>query len=256
MKKLLVLALAVSCLLPSANAQEEVIPPKRGKAAKVGLFGGFTPGYLSVNVAPVNEFLKASGIAPFDQNGMFLWGGAGAAYIMLVPNLRVGGLGMSGSISTGSSVQVPGVGQVQRDARLSVGFGGVTIEYVIPVVERLDIAMGAMLGGGGMDLTLKQNIGGIDSWSNEQKTFAATTWPPNSLNNVTRVLSGSYFIWIPSVNVEYAVLGWLGIRLGASYVGMSFPSWSVDNDYTLNNVPKEVTGEGFMVNAGIFVGTF
>jgi hypothetical protein len=58
------------------------------------------------------------------------------------------------------------------------------------------------------------------------------------------------------VNLEYAVTGWLAFRAGASYVGMSFPSWSVDGEYDLLDVPSSVSGKGFMVQAGIMVGTF
>ena len=265
MKRLLVTVLLVGFGCALAPAQEELIPPRRGRAAKMGLFGGFTPGYLALDLEPMNALIKASGIAPFDQKGAWLWGGAGAAYIMLVPNLRVGGLGMSGSVSTGSSVAVAGVGTVRRDAEVQVGFGGVTVEYVVPLAERLDIAFGAMLGGGGIDLELRQSIGGVDSWANEGRIFAG--WPPGSppppsslaaasLNNNKRTLSGSFFVWIPSVTIEYAVLGWMALRIGGSYVGMSFPSWSVDQEYELNDVPSSVSGKGIMVSAGILLGTF
>jgi opacity protein-like surface antigen len=254
MKKLVSIALAACLGYGAVQAQDLMIPPPHGKAAKMGLFGGFTPGYLTLNFEPINALLKSSGIAPFDQKGAFMWGGAGAAYIMLVRNLRVGGLGMSGSASTGSSVNVAGVGAVRRDAQVQVGFGGVTVEYVVPIAERFDFAIGAMLGAGGIDIELRQSVGGIDSWNNEGKIFAS--WPPTSLNNSTRTLSGSYFVWIPSVSFEYAVLGWMAFRVGASYVGMSFPSWTVDSKYDLNDVPSGVSGKGFMVNAGILLGTF
>jgi hypothetical protein len=254
MKKLLFVVLLFTFGCGLVQAQEELIPPKRGRAMKMGLFGGFTPGYLSLDLEPINAMLKSSGVAPFDQKGAWLWGGAGAAYIMLVPNLRVGGLGMSGSVSTGSTVNVAGVGNVRRDAQVHVGFGGVTVEYVVPIADHFDFAFGTMLGGGGIDVELRQSVGGVDTWTNEGKIFSA--WPPAPLNNSTRTLSGSYFIWIPSVNFEYAVLGWMAFRLGASYVGMSFPSWSVDGDYDLHDVPSSVSGKGLMINAGILLGTF
>jgi hypothetical protein len=63
-------------------------------------------------------------------------------------------------------------------------------------------------------------------------------------------------VWVPAVNIEYGILGWLGVRLGASYVGMSAPSWTVDDQYDLLGVPSKVSGKGFMVNMGIFIGTF
>ena len=245
---LLVLFSFTATWLFAQQEEEPPIPPKRSRAAKVGAFGGFTPGWLFVDVKPINDFLQAAGGAPLKDNGVYLWGGGGAAYIMLIPNLRVGGLGMSGSI-TSTSVDAFGV---RRDAELHVGFGGVTLEYTMPLAERLDVSLGTMIGGGGIDLVLRQDKGGIDLWSGEQYIFRNGS--PSM--NFKRTLSGSYFILIPSLNVEYAILGWFGVRLGASYVSMISPSWTVDDNYELLGVPTNVSGRGFMLNAGLFVGTF
>ena len=49
-------------------------------------------------------------------------------------------------------------------------------------------------------------------------------------NNLTRTLSGSFFVYVPSVCFEYAVLNWMALRVGASYVGMAAPSWKVDGN--------------------------
>jgi hypothetical protein len=253
--KTLVLILLLGFSFPLALAQQEEplapIPPKRTRAAKVGAFGGFTPGWLSVDVAPINAFLQPAGGAPLKANGVFLTGGAGAAYIMLLPNIRVGGMGMSGSIRS-TALSATGV---RRDAELSVGFGGVTLEYVIPVIERLDVAVGGMLGWGGIDLTLRQDNGGAKTWQQEWDSFRLDNYG-NNTTNITRRLSGAYFVYVPTVHVEYAILGWFGARVGASYVGMAAPSWELDGRHELLGVPGNVSGQGFMVSAGVFVGTF
>lgn len=258
MKRLLSTILLLGLVIACSHAQEEPIPPKRSRAIKVGLFGGFTPGWLFADVAPINAFLTAGKGAALKDDGVFMTGGAGAAYIMVLPNVRVGGIGMTGGLKS-TAIDI---NNVRRDANLRVGYGGVTIEYVIPIVERLDFAIGGMLGAGGMDLTLRHSNGGSNTWTKEQDLFGQ--WPIDVLSslqtagapNVTRTLSGMFFVWSPTVNVEYAVLGWLGLRLGASYLGMSFPSWDVDGEYELLGVPSDVSGRGFMVQAGIFVGTF
>jgi hypothetical protein len=248
MKRAIVSLLAVTFVITVSLAQEDPIPPKRSKAAKIGGLGGFTPGLLFVDVKEINNFLQSGKGAPLKDNGIFLTGGAGAAYIMVVPNLRVGGLGMSGSIKS-SSLDATGL---RRDAELSVGFGGVTFEYVVPVVEHFDVAFGTMLGTGGIDLTLRQHSGGANTWNGEQGYLGGTGTTPN----VTRKLGGTFFVFVPSVNFEYSILSWVGIRLGASYVGMAAPSWKVDDEYELLGVPSKVSGRGFMINAGLFVGTF
>ncbi len=232
-------------------AQQEPIPPRRAKAPKFGFFGGFTPGWLFVDVKPINEFLVPANGAPLKDNGVIMYGGGGSAYIMFIPNLRIGGLGISGSLK---STSVDGSG-VRRDAELSVGFGGVTIEYVVRVVERLDVAVGVMLGGGGIGLTLREDVGGNKTWDQEWSDFGTGMYG-NPIRNISRDLSGSYFVWVPSVSVEYPIVGWLAARLGFSYVGMSSPSWKLDDEYDLIGVPGDVNGEGFMINAGLFVGVF
>ena len=236
-------------------AQDEPIPPKRSHMVKVGLFGGFTPGMIFPNVKPINDFLVAGGAAPLKDNGVFMLGGAGAAYIMVVPNLRVGGVGMSGSISSASVDLTTGV---RRDVQLKIGYGGLTVEYVVPIWEHFDFAAGTMLGTGGMDLTLRKSNGGTNTWGGEESNLAQP--PPSSslgtLPNSTRVLTGSFYILIPSVAFEYAFTGWLAVRLGASYVAMLAPTWRVDSNYDLLGVPSNVNGNGFMANMAILIGTF
>lgn len=250
---MLLLMVTTSICVFAQQEEEPPIPPKRSKAGKVGAFGGFTPGWLFVDVKPINEFLVPAGGASLKENGVFLWGGGGAAYIMLLPNLRVGGVGMNGSIQ---STRLDAFG-VRRDTELGVGFGAVTFEYVIPVFERLDVAVGTMLGGGGIDITLRQDLGGPKTWGNEWNNYGTGNYQiGGQIKHIKQTLSGSYFVWIPSVCVEYAILGWVGFRLGASYVGMSSPSWTVDENDELLGVPSNVSGKGFMINAGLFVGTF
>ncbi len=251
MKRSLALLIAFSMLAAcTLHAQEEPIPPKRSRGAKVGALLGFTMGYLFMDTAPINEFLKAGGAAPVSDNGVFLYGGAGAAYIMLVKNLRVGGIGMSGHTSS----SIVDAGGVRRDSKLTAGYGAITFEYVLPIVERLDLVGGLNLGWGGIDIELTKSTSGSTTWQQEQAAYGS----PNltSTNNLTRTLSGNYFIWTPSVSVEYAFLGWLGARVGVSYLGMSSPSWEVDKNFDLVGVPSNVTGKGWMVNGGIFLGTF
>ena len=245
MRKSAVILVLAACVCSTVVAQEESIPPNR---PRFGLFGGFTPGMLFPDVKPINDFLVAGKAAPLKDNGMILWGGAGAAYIMLVPNLRVGGVGMSGGIKS-TSLSTLGI---RRDAELRIGYGGVTVEYVVPIVARFDFSFGVVLGAGGIDLTLRQSNGGTDTWIGEQNYLASGLGSPP--NNVTRILSGSFFVYIPSANFEYAFLGLMALRVGASYVGMAAPSWKLDGNYDLKDVPSEVNGKGFMVNAGLLIG--
>jgi hypothetical protein len=251
MKRLLILLVLACLTAPLLFAQDEPIPPKRSRMAKMGLFGGFTPAYLFMDVKPINAFITAGRGAALKEGGVFMTGGAGAAYIMVLQNVRLGGMGLSGGLK---STSLDGIG-IRRDVELSVGMGAVTIEYVVPVAQHLDLALGGTLGWGFLDLTLRQSNGGSNTWLGEQLQYsgmASTLMPPNA----TRILSGSFFLWAPTVNVEYAALGWLAFRLGATYNVMSFPSWRVDGNYDLLGVPTDVNGKGFMIQGGVLVGLF
>ncbi len=250
MRRFLSILILTLVVFELAAAQEEPIPPKRSRMVKMGLYGGYTPGWLFVDVNPINAFLASGHGAALKDGGVFMTGGAGAAYIMVLPNVRMGGMGMSGGLKSTAL----DAGGIRRDARMTVGLGGLTFEYVLPIVERFDVAFGALLGWGGMDLTLRQSNGGPNTWVGEGELFGQ--WTAGSPPNVSRTLGGSFFVWAPTVNMEYAILSWLGVRLGAAYVGMSFPSWEVDGEYELLGVPSDISGKGFMIQAGLFVGTF
>jgi len=250
MRKSILLFLAVAAVTASTFAQEDIIPPKRSRMAKMGLFGGVTPSFLMPDLGGINNFLVAAKAAPLSTKGVVLWGGSGAAYIVVVPNLRVGGLGLSGSL-TSTSLDASGV---RRDTELRIGWGGVTVEYVVPVVERLDVAVGTLIGYGGLDLTLRKTNGGTETWTGEQNLFGKDL--NGSTNTASRALNGSFWVLAPSVNVEYAVLGWMAVRVGGSYAAMVGPTWKVDGSYDLLDVPDTITGKGFAVNVGILVGIF
>jgi hypothetical protein len=116
-----------------------------------------------------------------------------------------------------------------------------------------------MLGWGGIDITLREDTGRNLTWDDEWSNFGSGNYidpSTNTIGNITRTLSGSFFVWMPTINVEYAILGWMAVRLGAGYVGMSAPAWSVDGEYDLVGVPSDVNGQGFIINGGVFVGTF
>jgi hypothetical protein len=153
-----------------------------------------------------------------------------------------------------SAKQVNVATNVQRDIELSASFGGVTVDYVVPIVPRLDVAFGVLLGGGGVGIKMTRDDGRQKVWSGLWDNFGSE----DSSYNYTHKISGSFFIYQPSVNVEFAILRWLGVRLGASYQGTLGGSWTLDDrsEFDVVGVPSNVNGRGFMINGGIFLGTF
>ena len=240
--------LALTQVVPLIAQEEEepIPPPRKQNAPKVGGAGGFTPVFLFWDVNAFNDQLPPTA-AKFNKVPMALYGGSGYAYIMLMDNLRVGGMGLSGSTKSSSLI-----GNVRRDVDVTIGFGGVTIEYAVPILVRLDVVPGIMLGGGGMDITMTRDDGSFKSWGPVWNDFDLNT----GTQNVSRKLQGSFFVYQPSVYVEFALLRWIGLRAGVSYVGMASPTWKIDRDQDLSDVPSTVRGQGWSISTGVFLGTF
>ncbi|MBI1804503.1 MAG: hypothetical protein HY033_01595 [Ignavibacteriae bacterium] len=234
--------------------EEPLPPPRRAMGPKIGGAAGFTQNILFFDMGPINDVLISANAAPFEGNGLLMLGGQGYGYILLLPNLRIGGMGASGTRkSTSVELQQSGF-DIRRDVELSVGYGGVTIDYVIPVMPRLDLAAGILLGSGGMSFKMTRDDGTQKVWNGLWNEFGNSG--PNGPFNYSRTLSGSFFIYQPTVNVEFALLRWLGLRVGGSYLGMAGSNWKVDDTYDLFGVPDKISGKGWMINGGIFVGTF
>lgn len=232
-------------------SQEESVPilkPKK-EIIRMGGAGGFTPFVLFWNVKNVNESMATlSNFPQFKDQPMVLFGGQGYGYIMFIQNLRIGGIGAGGSQSS----SVIGIDRFRRDADIDIGFGGVTVEYSIPITERLDIVPGIMLGGGGIDLKLRRDRYGIKDWNNLINEVGSG----DNAENFRRTFEGSFFIYQPTLNFEYAVLRWIGFRIGVSYVGMIAPAWKLDEAFDVVGVPDKLNGSGLTINAGVFLGTF
>jgi len=112
---------------------------------------------------------------------------------------------------------------------------------------------------GELDLQLREDNGSTLTWGQEWTNFGSGNYQAttgNQIMNITRTLSGSFLIWRPGVNIEYAFMGWLAGRIGVSYLGMSAPSWEVDGKYDLVGVPDNINGKGVTVNLGVMIGTF
>ncbi len=254
MRQFIVASMLILSVIPALAQEEEeepLPPPRRHAQAKIGGGIGFTQHLLFIDLDPINEVLRKSNAAEFDNGPILMVGGQGYGYILLLPNVRVGGLGASGTIRS-KSLQ----GQVRRDVDLSVGFGGVNIDYVFPVVPRLDVAVGIVLGGGGMSMKLTRDQGFAKTWDGAWDQFNTGVPPNGQPFEYSTTLAGSFFVYQPTVNVEVALLRWLGLRAGLSYNGMSGNSWKVDDKYDLAGVPSGVSGKGWMLNGGIFIGTF
>jgi hypothetical protein len=251
MKKTLAIFLltVLSSLVLFSQDDADSIPSPKKQIIRMGGAGGFTPLILFWNVKNINEAISLGNSFPkFKDQPVVLLGGQGYGYIMFIQNLRIGGMGAGG----GRISSLVGIDGYRRDTELDVSFGGITLEYSIPITQRLDVVPGIMFGGGGLDLILRRDKYGIKNWDDLIGEYGSS----DSTGNFRRTFEGSYFICQPSLNFEYALLRWLGLRVGVSYLGMISPSWKLDETFDVVSVPDKLNGQGFMLNAGVFLGTF
>lgn len=244
MKKLsLILFLALSSPL-FAQEGDEV-----GWVGRFGAAGGFSPVYVFPNVNPVNDLVKQFGISGLSTSGMFTWGGSGYAYIMIIDNLRIGGMGISGSISTTGTSE-----GFNKEVDYSYGLGGLTVEYTLPFINRIAVSVGTIIGVGSSSIQFYKNQ---DNYIWE----GITSPPPFSSRlvydlNVSRKYTNTFFTITPTLNVDIPLNRFIAFRVGGGYVFSFNNEWKVDNNQILRGVPSDLKSNSFFVQTGIYFGLF
>jgi hypothetical protein len=109
---------------------------------------GYVPAWYIPNIDPINVQLNEIGMSELSSSGFYSSGIAGYLYVGFVKNLRIGGMGYGGSVSTSDE---------NREVIYSLGGGGVTLEYTLPFIKDLGISVGAAIGALNLELYLYRN---------------------------------------------------------------------------------------------------
>lgn len=214
--------------------------------APFGMGGGYLPTWNFINTDELNNTLLSANFPAVTKSGFFSSGGAGFVYIGFVPNIRVGGMGFGGSTSEKTLA-----GNENRETVVSISGGGVTIEYTFPFIKNVGVSLGTLIGGGSYQIELFKNSGSF-SWNeiiNEIGTSTATA-------NYNRRLINNFFLISPAINIEIPIYYLAAVRLGAGYSFTIGDNWEVENGLELSDVPSEINGNHFYIQAGIFLGLF
>lgn len=209
--------------------------------APFGGGGGFIPAWYSPNVDPLNLKLKEVGISELSKNGILTTGGAGFIYIGFIKNLRVGGMGFSGSSS--QSVTKSGT---NYEATYSIGGGGLTVEYTLPFVKNIGVSLGTVIGGGSITIETFQNNSNY-SW---EELLAPTS------SNIYTKLHNNYWLITPTLNVDIPLYRFIALRLGTGYQFTFGGDWEANNAQQINDIPDQLNGNAFFIQVGIFAGFF
>jgi len=214
--------------------------------AKFGAAGGFTPLVFFPNYDALNNQLPGFGVDKLNGS-LITFGGGGYAYTMLVDNLRIGGLGFGGSKSVKNSLN-----GIDRQVDYSFGGGAFTIEYTFPFIKKIAVSIGAMIGGGSLEVDVYSNDGNFD-WNN---LWNGINNNQSDNKNVSKHLKNSFFSLAPTINVDVPINRFMALRIGSGYLINVGSTWKIDNDRVLNNVPSGLNGNSFFIQTGVFLGFF
>ena len=217
---------------------------------------GYSPMYIKLDSVPGATYLKNIGLDPSDFDDPFVvHGGEGFAHV--TGRWRIGGYaGMGGtSVSTipEISIFIDGNGNDSLDAgetskmytdelnpsiraRFTFLLGAASVEYVMPILQDLEISSGALLGLGRVAMGIEQtsanprwkqvfsNTYGTMS-DNQDTLFYSVTADeydnpdirPGAVSGVLKDVSSAFFNFQPYVAVKWQFLERLGLRISVGF---------------------------------------
>jgi len=208
---------------------------------------GYVPAWYIPNVDPVNVQLSQIGMPELSTSGFYSSGIAGFLYIGFVKDLRIGGMGFGGCLSTSQTID-----NINREVVYSLSGGGVTIEYTLPFIKNVGVSVGAVIGAGSLELDLYHNTGNF-SWEGTWEEFN----DPNETSDASySKLRNHYWMFTPTINLDYPIYRFVLLRLGVGYQLAFADEWTADNDQPVSNIPSDLNSNSFFIQSGIFIGFF
>lgn len=174
---------------------------------------------FSPNLNKLNLKVKEIGLSKLKSN-ISLWGGGGWGFVS--DNFRIGGLGAGGSVTTKGIVD-----SVSKEVNLSMSFGGITGEYILRPLNRVELSFGGLLAWGVVTIKLSENKGPID-WDGIWGDYRQ----PVGSANISSSLKNNFFSFMPWIGAKYSILEWMGIGANIGY----FQCWMDKNKWKINKL--------------------
>ncbi len=190
---LLVISFSVNIM-----AEEAVNTKLNSSDKKLRANGGFSFGFINLDLAVINEMIEKEGFNKLDNN-LVLTGGGGIGGNK--KGKRYGGLGAGGSIKSINN---------EKKAIFNLGFGGFVYEKGIYAKNDTDLAIGGLIGGGRMSLTLIYQ---------DPATFAETIEGGDTNNTPYSItLEKGFLVIEPRINLHYQFHERFGLQLTVGYL--------------------------------------
>ncbi len=154
---------------------------------------GFQLGVLHLNLDELNNILDSGNFAPLSEN-MFVIGGRGL--VGAKEDNRIGGYGFNGRVYSSKGA---------KKACLDIGYGGLLYEKALYFDQKTDIALGALIGGGGANLQLVH-------YSHDSVGDAATG------DGSTDYFSKGFFVFAPGLSIHRQLSTFVGLDIAVNYI--------------------------------------
>lgn len=245
MKKLLFLVLMLISIRTSFAQEGEDV----GWVSRFGAALGIAPAYVFPNNDAINQQLTKLNI-PTLSNGMFVYGGGGFAYIMIVDNFRLGGIGLTGSQSSSGKLSME-YGGHNFELKHNYSFGGLTIEYTLPFINKIAVSIGGIIGLGTQS---------VEIFLNSEKYNWNTIWPLPYHSSIAyqpaikSEIKNNFIAFTPTLNVDFPLSRFIAVRAGGGYVLPIKEKWEVNNGQEIIGMPGDMKANTFFIQTGIYFG--
>jgi len=257
MKKLLTLTIFLILLAIPVFSQDDQIDdlnfePTELDESSVPYFaiaGGYTGTFFFPKFDDLNAHFKILNIGEFEAP-MYLNGVQGFTAIGIIPNVRIGFFGMTGSKTQKANIDINGT-NVERGLDYYVSLTGINLDYGFVPFKSLAILPGINVGWGGLTLEAYQGVKDYD--------WGSFNTQVDSLNFMNRAKSTFSFIQ-PNLSIEWTLTSYFMIRGNVGY-NYSFAltgdwEWEMNKYSNLKNVPNGINANGLTAQFGIFLGLF
>ena len=238
---------------------------------------GYSPMYIKLDSIPGASYLKNLGLNPEEFDDPFvIHGGEGFAHV--TGRWRIGGYAGMGATTVSTIPDIIVFSDTDNDdilddgelfkpytedfnpsikAKFSFLLGAASVEYVMPLLQDLELSAGALMGLGRVSMALDQQSGNprwnkvftnvygtMDStgtlyYGVDAEDYDDPTILPGVVPGLLRDVSATFFNFQPYVAVKWQFLERLGLRISVGFNKgtVNAGSWKLNGRTTIDDSP-------------------
>lgn len=179
----------------------------------------------------------------------FTFGGGGFIDLPNKSNfIRIGGFGNGFSSKLTKQVN----DTLTKASNYSLGQGGISLEYVIPISKIFDISFGSQFSTGTLSLELYQYGKGSGNYG----TIFGELQSNGTSSNLSRVFKSRFYTVQPQLGIGILLRKFMYLKIDCGYQLGAQSTWRVDNNTEVTGFPKGIEAKGLVVNVGLNFGLF